>query len=168
MLLRFIGANTVRADKKIRKKHFFHLFGFAFFKKHSILGNMFLTSLSSRGLGHRVFIPATRVRIPMGMPFFSSSGFALNNSFSPRAHFRMEELFITLAGDDVTKVVCGGKEVRQLQLIISGGMVKLAAKSPGLYQMRHYQFRTHESLQRVEELICKIGKSFRAAPHAGT
>ncbi len=80
----------------------------------------------------------------------------------------MEELFITLAGDDVTKVVCGGKEVRQLQLIISGGMVKLAAKSPGLYQMRHYQFRTHESLQRVEELICKIGKSFRAAPHAGT
>ena len=56
----------------------------------------------------------------------------------------MEELFITLAGDDV------------------------AAKSPGVYQMRHYQFRTHESLQRVEELICKIGKSFRAAPHAGT
>ena len=51
------------------KKHFFHLFGFAFFKKHSILDNMFLTSLSSRGLGHRVFIPATRVRIPMGMPF---------------------------------------------------------------------------------------------------
>ena len=27
-------------------------------------------SLSSRGLGHRVLIPATRVRIPMGMPFY--------------------------------------------------------------------------------------------------
>ena len=27
-------------------------------------------SPSSRGLGHRVFIPATRVRIPVGMPFF--------------------------------------------------------------------------------------------------
>ena len=34
---------------------------------------MLLTaSLSSRGLGHRVFIPATRVRIPVGMPFFLS------------------------------------------------------------------------------------------------
>ena len=27
-------------------------------------------SPSSRGLGHRVFIPATRVRIPLEMPFF--------------------------------------------------------------------------------------------------
>ena len=27
-------------------------------------------SLSSRGLGHWVFIPATGVRIPVGMPFF--------------------------------------------------------------------------------------------------
>ncbi len=32
-------------------------------------------SLSSRGLGHRVFIPATRVRIPVGMPIFLSSSY---------------------------------------------------------------------------------------------
>ena len=41
-------------------------------------------SLSSRGLGLRVFIPATGVRIPLGMPFFSyfehhSSAQALNS-----------------------------------------------------------------------------------------
>ena len=31
---------------------------------------MLHASPSSRGLGHRVFIPATRVRIPLEMPFF--------------------------------------------------------------------------------------------------
>ena len=49
----------------------FHQFSFDFFENTSILKGMFRASLSSRGLGHRVFIPATRVRIPMGMPFFS-------------------------------------------------------------------------------------------------
>ncbi len=34
-----------------------------------ILSIVFQTSPSSRGLGHRVFIPATGVRIPVGMPF---------------------------------------------------------------------------------------------------
>ena len=33
---------------------------------------MLRASPSSRGLGHRVFIPATRVRIPLEMPFFLS------------------------------------------------------------------------------------------------
>ena len=47
----------------------FHQFSFDFFENTSILKGMFRASLSSRGLGHRVFIPATRVRIPMGMPF---------------------------------------------------------------------------------------------------
>ena len=38
-------------------------------------------SPSSRGLGHRVFIPATRVRIPLEMPFFLS--FFLNAVINP-------------------------------------------------------------------------------------
>ncbi len=50
----------------------FHQFSFDFFENTSILKGMFRASLSSRGLGHRVFIPATRVRIPMGMPILFS------------------------------------------------------------------------------------------------
>ena len=53
--------------------------GFEFSENDSILKGMFRASLSSRGLGHRVFIPATRVRIPMGMPdgdaIFISTGY---------------------------------------------------------------------------------------------
>lgn len=64
----------------------FHQFSFDFFENTSILKGMFRASLSSRGLGHRVFIPATRVRIPMGMPIL----------FSPLKHSRENASFFPL------------------------------------------------------------------------
>ena len=53
---------------------FFKIFDFTLEKFHT--GNTLMAlylqmSLSSRGLGHRVFIPATGVRIPVGTPSIS-------------------------------------------------------------------------------------------------
>ena len=68
------GGNAYTGVKirKNRKKTCFPLEKNA---SHAILNTYFFSeraSLSSRGLGHQVFILVTRVRIPLGMPFLYS------------------------------------------------------------------------------------------------
>ena len=53
-----------------RNLEFFLGNGLIFPEKHILYRLRPLKSLSSRGLGHQVFILVTRVRIPLGMPAF--------------------------------------------------------------------------------------------------
>jgi hypothetical protein len=52
------------------KKRLFSYFQFVIMKIYRIIWALSQMSPSSRGLGHLVFIQATGVRIPLGMPSF--------------------------------------------------------------------------------------------------
>ena len=66
------GKKKKKKEGKSQKRNleFFLENGLIFPERHIQYKLRPLKSLSSRGLGHQVFILVTRVRIPLGMPVF--------------------------------------------------------------------------------------------------
>lgn len=74
---------------------------------------------------------------------------------------RAGELYVTWPGDTVLMHSSEGREARQLQLIVSGGAVRLLSESLGLVAIHHFRFGEPESFEKLRARMGHFGNLLR-------